>query len=123
MILVVGSEVCGTIDVNCLLKAAAILVWLDSGVLLKVMGWLGVCGGLFPERDLRRDQKYVVLCLCEQLSTFCVHVSRFDFSISCVICWSRELMRVLVGSVERSKSRSRINCLALSDRLGMKLGI
>ena len=42
--LAVGSEVCGTIEVNCLLKAVAIERGVESVVWLNVMGWLGGVG-------------------------------------------------------------------------------
>ena len=40
-----------------MLKAEAIERWVEKVVLLKVMGWLGVWVGRFPERVFRRDQK------------------------------------------------------------------
>ena len=58
-----GSEVCETIDVNCLLKAVAMSLSSVSVVLLKVMGWLGAAGGRLPERVRRRDQKREGFCL------------------------------------------------------------
>ena len=111
------------VEVNCLLKAVAICLWSVRWVLLNLISWLGACGCLFPDKFLRRDQKCEVLCLCEQLSTVCVHVLRLDVSMSCVMCWSRVLMRGLVGSVERRRSRSRMSCLVLSVRFGMKSGL
>ena len=59
----VGSDVWGVTEVNCLLKAEAIERWVEKVVLLKVMGWLGVWVGRFPERVFRRDQKREGWCL------------------------------------------------------------
>ena len=59
--------------VNCLLRAVAIAIFVEREVLLKVMGWFGAIVGLLPERDLRRDQNCLVLCLCEHVSTVCNH--------------------------------------------------
>ena len=59
--------------VNCLLNAVAIELFVEKVVLLKVMGWFGAIVVLLPERDLRKDQNCLVLCLCEHVSTLCSH--------------------------------------------------
>ena len=81
--------------------------------------WLVRClGGFFPERFLRSVQKYLLLYLCEQLSTFCVQVSRFERAISSVMCWSRVCKSGSEGLIERSWSRCRMRCLVVSDKWG-----
>ena len=85
----------------------------------KVMGWLGAVWVFFPESVLSSVQNLEVLCLWEQVSTVCIHVSLLVFCMSRVIWWSRLLRDGCVGLVERRSSRCRISRRALSDRLGM----
>ena len=118
-----GSDAWGTIEVNCLLKAVAIVRGVDRVLLLKVIGWLGAVRVLLEERDLRRDQKREVLCLCEHVSTVCIHFFRLDSDMSLEICRSRTCMCGCVGFEERRESRSRISRLVESGRSGMWLGI
>ena len=119
----VGSDVWGVMEVNCLLKAVAMERWVEKIELLKVIGWLGVWVGRFPERDYMRDQKWEGWCLCEHASTVCIHFFRLESDMSCVMCWSRTRMWGCVGSVERSTSRSWISLLVESGRSGMGLGM
>ena len=118
-----GSEEWGVMEVNCLLKAEAMEGSVDKVRELKVMGWLGVRAGRFPERVFRRDQKREGWCLCEHASTVCIHLFRLESDMSCVMCWSRTRMCGFVGSVERRASLSRISLLVKSGRSGIGLRV
>ena len=52
-----GSVLWETMEVNCLLNAVAMSRFEVSVLLLKVMGWLGDCLVVLPERVFMIDQK------------------------------------------------------------------
>ena len=95
----------GTIEVNWLMKAVAISLFLVRVWLLKVMGWLGAMGGSFPRSFLRMVNSWEVLSLCEQVSIVCLHFCRSPSEMSWLICRLSTSMSGLVGSDERSSSR------------------
>ena len=110
-------------DVNCLLKALAMSVLRVRVVELKVMGWLGGVWRRLPESVLRREKYCEVLYLLEHDSTVCIHVCLLVFWISWCIWSSSVRMCGSLGKRDRSWSRCRMSSLAVSERLGIMLGM
>ena len=65
----------------------------------------------------------VMLLESEHDSTVFIHVCLLVIRISCVSCSSSVRMIVSVGDCVRRKSRWRMRDLAMSERLGMQLGM
>ena len=114
-----GSDACGTIVVNCLLKAVAIARGVDKVVWLKVMGWFGMVGGRLAVKEFIMFQNWEGLYLWEHVSTVLIHFLRLDSAVSRVICRSRACICGSVGLVERRVSRCLISCFVESARLGI----
>ena len=110
-------------DVNCLLKALAMSVLRVRVVELKVMGWLGGVWRRLPESVLRREKYCEVLYLLEHDSTVCIHVCLLVIWISWSIWSSSVRMCGSVGERDRSWSRCRMSIFAVSERLGIMLGM
>ena len=87
------------------------------------MGWFGGVVVVLLESDLRRRKYCDVLYLCEHDSTVFIHVSLLVIRISCVSCSLSVLMSGSVGDCVRRVSRWRMRDLAVSESLGMQLGM
>ena len=120
---VLGSDEWGIMLVNCLQKALAMSLLRVSVRWPKVMGWFGGVVVVLLESDLRRRKYCDVLYLCEHDSTVFIHVSLLVIRISCVSCSLSVLMSGSVGDCVRRVSRWRMRDLAVSERLGMQLGM
>ena len=88
-----------------------------------MIGWLGGMWVFLPERFLMSDHSLEVLVEWEQDSTCCIQVCLLFWAIVEAIWDSIVEMWGLVGSWERSRSRSFISDTASGDRPGVKLGM
>ena len=83
-----GSEVCGTVAVNCLQEEVAILSSLVNCMLLKVIGWLGDMHAFFPETLAISWKGRPVSCVRSQGSTPLTQLCLLISAINSVI-WGR----------------------------------
>ena len=75
------------------------------------------------ESDLRRRKYCDVLYLCEHDTSVFIHVCLLVIRIACVSCSSSVRISGSVGDCVRRVSRWRMRDLAVSERLGMQLGM